>query len=54
MFGFSNGDIGSIRQEAYRYHGAYRKTSPQYIPGKGVARYNAALRNLIPVRRKPK
>uniref|UniRef100_A0A1B6DRZ0 ABC transmembrane type-1 domain-containing protein n=1 Tax=Clastoptera arizonana TaxID=38151 RepID=A0A1B6DRZ0_9HEMI len=49
----SNGDVG-VKQEAYRYHGVYRKTTPQYIPGKGVSRYSHALRNLIPVRRKTK
>nr|CAD7428537.1 unnamed protein product [Timema monikensis] len=30
----------------------YMRTTPQYIPGRGMARYLPALKNLIPVRRK--
>nr|CAD7442232.1 unnamed protein product [Timema bartmani] len=32
----------------------YMRTTPQYIPGRGMARYLPALKNLIPVRRKPR
>ncbi|XP_054266785.1 ATP-binding cassette sub-family C member 5-like isoform X5 [Macrosteles quadrilineatus] len=38
----------------YRYPGEYRKTAPQYLPGRGVVRYSSALRHLIPVRARKK
>jgi len=41
-------------EEMYRYPGEYRKTAPQYLPGRGVVRYSSALRHLIPVRTKKK
>lgn len=59
----ATGDHGNISNDeddedpssvTYRYPGVYRKTAPQYIPGKGVSRYNSALRTLIPIRRTPK
>lgn len=47
-------DYGFREEPAYRYHGKYRETSPQYLAGRGAVRYSAALRHLIPVRSRQK
>ncbi|XP_066994509.2 ATP-binding cassette sub-family C member 5 isoform X2 [Anabrus simplex] len=44
-------DRGTLKLSPYR---AYVETSPQYIPGRGIARYHASLKNLIPIRNTPK